>query len=209
MIPVRAALLAAAAVLLGACGSETGDPSISGINNASSPPSAAASTRTPTNDPGGDACAVLEFTASESFTAHEFLFFDFEHPAGWVHRQASHGQLSHGYISPKENERIGIEYIVTPVPMDPAISTQIREAQMNRLETIAYAGQAIQIYERSFPEVTKTNIGVNLPHGDENYSFVVNFQGPKGCDMAEVEALRSLFTGSLTPNDDTTFEPMQ
>jgi hypothetical protein len=149
-------------------------------------------------------CA-LAFSSSESFTAHQGLIFDFDYPAGWQPRLGSEGQSWHGYVSPPGNERIGIEYMLTPGPTDPEAMAKMREATMEPGTAVEYAGDTVQIYRRAFSQTSTVSLGMVLPHRGAHYDVVIQVRGGADCDMASIEAVGDLVVRSLRPNDDTVF----
>ena len=193
---------ATAATLGGACGAPSTNSSSDSATETSPPVSGAAQTKA-----AGDVCDALTFTDTEPFTAHDSLFFDFEHPAGWIHTPANDGMSGHGGIHPADNNRIGIEYVLMPVPMRPEMSNQIRETAMEPWETIDYAGGSIQVWENRFPDVGTITVGINLPFEEAHYDVNFFVREPRECDLSSADAVRSLVVGSIAPATDTTFQP--
>ena len=186
---------------------------------ASTGPERAAPLSTPTADgpaapaagdaQAAEACAVVTFTGSEPFTSNRFLFFTFDQPAGWRHEPASDGQPGHGYVHPPANDRLGIEYVLTPVPASRQGLTRMRKALMKVLEPLEYGGQSVPTFGNSFPAPSTATMGLVLPYEGADYDVVVNFHAPKGCGVTQVEALRTLVARSLKPSPSTTFAPQR
>ena len=154
---------------------------------------------------GETPCRTLEVNAVEPFAGNDFLFFRFDQPKGWLHRPSSSGMAGHGWVYSPRNERVQIEYLLNPVPTTADGSvTEMREARMERLEPFDFGGIEVQPFGNSMGR--NSTLGLMLPHGDDFYSVVFNFHGPRDCDQSLIESIRSIVLRSLESNPSTKFE---
>ena len=153
-------------------------------------------------------CSGARFDGSVPYTHDESLPFDFHHPAGW---NALSESSSHQVVS-VFNPAIAQSMEAIPVSMDvmvslaedryPEMTEELWQQTMDLIAEVPYAEESLTIYSPGHAVMAKFVV----PFNGRRYQVSVNFNNGEFCPE-ETARLRDLFVETLTPNDDSRFQP--
>jgi len=153
-------------------------------------------------------CSGARFDGSVPYTHDESLPFDFDQPAGW---SALSESSSHQVVS-VFNPAIEQSVDAIPVSIDVMVSLQhdrqpdmteeLWQQTMELIAEVPYADESLTIYSPSYAVMAKFLV----PFDGNRYQVSINFNNGEFCPE-EAARLRDLLVDSLTPNDDSSFQP--
>lgn len=141
-------------------------------------------------------CGRLLYQRSVVFDADPDLPFRFRHPDGWQYH--ADGRMV-GRIAPPDDGDAGVQYRANELsnPRQAAKARSLQAAMWEKIATIDYGGQPLDIYGGNLGDVAHAYFVA--PHGEGFVDAEVLFKGRRACDIALVEELRELFVSSLAP----------